>query len=93
SVNASTNFSGFQLHLGRSPRIIPPIIPLTLLDKLVDTGKLALVVLNNIETDVAHAHDNLLHAKIQQAHHASTSHSADPNYSIGDAVMLSTFNR
>jgi len=93
SVNASTNFSGFQLHLRRSPRIIPPIIPLTLPDELIDAGKLALTVINNIETDVAQACDNLLHAKIQQAHHASASRSADPNYSIGDAVMLSTFNR
>jgi hypothetical protein len=93
SVNASTNFSGFQLHLSRSPQIIPPIIPLTLPDELVNAGKLAIATLDNIETDVVQARDNLLHAKIQQAHHASASCSADLNYSIGNAVMLSTFNR
>jgi hypothetical protein len=26
TVNTSTKFSGLQLHLGRSPRVIPPIV-------------------------------------------------------------------
>jgi Chromo (CHRromatin Organisation MOdifier) domain len=93
TVNASTNFSGFQLHLGRSPRIIPPMIPSELPEDLADAHGLALTVINNLENDVAEARDNLLHAKIQQAHYASTSQSPDPGYAIGDFVMLSTFNR
>src|ERR1700683_103710 len=34
SVNASTGFSNFQLHLGRSPHLIPPIVPSELPDDL-----------------------------------------------------------
>jgi hypothetical protein len=30
SVNASTGFSNFQIRLGRSPRLIPPLVPNTL---------------------------------------------------------------
>ena len=32
SVNASTGFSNFQIHLGRSPCLIPPIVPTTITD-------------------------------------------------------------
>src|SRR6202021_1080017 len=32
SVNASTGFSNFQIRLGRSPRVIPPIVPTTITD-------------------------------------------------------------
>jgi hypothetical protein len=73
TVNASTNFSGFQLHLGRLPWVIPPMIPSDLPIELANAGQLAAKILNNLEHNVAHAHDNLLHAKIQQAHHASAS--------------------
>ena len=34
TVNASTGFSGFQLHLGRSLRLIPPMVPTNLPDDL-----------------------------------------------------------
>jgi hypothetical protein len=34
TVNASTRFSNFQLHLGRSPRLIPPIVPTQLPDTI-----------------------------------------------------------
>jgi hypothetical protein len=37
TVNASTGFLPFQLCLGRSPRIIPPIIPYSLLETDGDT--------------------------------------------------------
>jgi hypothetical protein len=90
--NASTNFSAFQLHLGRSPRVIPPIVPSDLPIELADVGVQATTVLNNLLNNTANARDNLLQAKIQQSHHASSSCSPDPNYAIGDMVMLSTLN-
>ncbi|KIM75262.1 hypothetical protein PILCRDRAFT_79234 [Piloderma croceum F 1598] len=93
TVNASTDFSGFQLHFGRSPHIIPPMVPSNLPTDMADPAELAHAIIINLESDVAAACDNLLHAKIQQAHHASSSRSPEPNYSIGDFVMLSTFNR
>ena len=93
TVNALTNFTGFQLHLGRSPRVIPPLVPSSLEDHLKDAATSALKVIEQLEIDVTKAQDNLLHAKIQQAHHAGASHGPEPNYKIGNLVMLSTANQ
>ncbi|KIM79776.1 hypothetical protein PILCRDRAFT_73731 [Piloderma croceum F 1598] len=72
TVNASTGYSGFQLHLGRSPQIIPPIVPSTLPDDLADAGRTATSIINTLADDVANARDNLLLSKISQTHYAST---------------------
>ena len=93
TVNASTNFSGFQLHLGRAPRVIPPLIPTNLDENLIEAGTLAANLLSAFNNDITEARDNLLHVKIQQAHHCSGSRAPDPNYKIGDLVMMSTLNR
>jgi hypothetical protein len=58
SVNASTDFSPFQLRLGRSPRRIPPLIPLEHVPNGVE--KTAADIVSQIELDVAEAKDNLL---------------------------------
>ena len=71
SVNASTGFSGFQLHLGRSPRVIPPIIPNELPIELYDAGQTASTLIDRLMDNVAQAWDNLLLAKITQVHHTS----------------------
>jgi hypothetical protein len=92
TVNASTGFSGFQLHLGRSPCLIPPIIPSELPSDMncnTDTVKTIIELLTN---DVAEAKDNLLLAKITQAHHTDKLRPPDPEYQVGDLVMLSTAN-
>jgi RNase H-like domain found in reverse transcriptase/Integrase zinc binding domain len=93
TVNASTGFSGFQLHLGRSPRVIPPIIPDSLLNELQEAALTATTIIQQLENDVAQARDNLLLAKITQSHHASANHAPDPEFKINDLVMLSTANR
>jgi hypothetical protein len=94
TVNASTGFSGFQLHLGRSPRIIPPIVPSALPTELQDTMKIASDILTHLTDNVAEAHNNLLLTKITQTHHTSSACSAaDPGYKKGDFIMLSTTNR
>ena len=92
TVNASTGYSGFQLHLGRSPRIIPPIVPSTLPDELADAGRTATSIINTLADDVADACDNLLLSKISQTHYASTARNAKPHFDIGEMVMLSTTN-
>jgi len=69
SVNASTGFSGFQLHLGRSPRVILPIVPGNLPVELYDAGQTATALIDRLNNDVAQARDNLLLAKITQIHH------------------------
>ena len=92
TVNASTGYSGFQLCLGRSPRIIPPIVPSNLSPELCSAGTAAEKVIAQLQDDVADARDNLLLAKVAQAHHARMSHGMEIMYNVGDRVMLSTFH-
>jgi Integrase zinc binding domain len=93
TVNASMGFSGFQLHLGRSPRVIPPMIPEMLPEELQDAGVTATSLIEQLQDDVTQARDNLLLAKITQSHHASANRAPDPAYKVNDLVMLSTANR
>ena len=95
SVNASTGFSNFQLRLGRSPRIIPPIIPESLMEPISASSESirAQIVIDQLQTDVAEAKDNLLQAKVFQTHYANLSRSPEIPFSIGDKVMLSTLHR
>ena len=80
TVNASTNFTGFQLHLGRSLRVIPPLVPSKLPTNLQDAAITATETIDRLLNDVANACDNLLHAKIQQSHHAHDTRNPDLNY-------------
>ena len=93
TINASTGYSGFQLHLGRSPHIIPPIVPSRLSPKLRSARPAAETVIAQLQNDVADAKDNLLLAKVAQAHHAKHSRADEIIYKIGDKVMLSTFHQ
>lgn len=62
-VNASTGFSSFQLHIGCSPHMLPPLSEQA--DKDVDTID-ATSFLSRLELDVLEAQDNLMAAKAQQ---------------------------
>jgi hypothetical protein len=93
TVNASTGYSGFQLHLGRSPCVIPPLIPSVLSPEHADSLPLISDLIDRLNTDVADARDNLLLAKITQTHHANKSRAPDPLFKIGDFMHLSTANR
>ncbi|KIM73217.1 hypothetical protein PILCRDRAFT_81336 [Piloderma croceum F 1598] len=92
TVNASTGFSGLQLHLGRSPRVIPPIIPCELPVDASGAIETAKSIINRLADDVADARDNLLLSKITQSHYANASCSPDPQFKCGDMVMLSMAN-
>jgi len=93
TLNASTNFTGFQLHLGRSPRVIPPLVPATLPAELQDAVIVAADIINKLQNNVSEACDNLLYAKIQQSHHSCVTSSPDTKYKLNDMVMLLTTNR
>jgi hypothetical protein len=93
TVNASTGFSGFQLHLGRSPRLIPPMVPTDLPDNLWSAAPTTEDIVSQIRTDVMEAQDNLLQVKIFQEHYANSTRGNEFVYQVGDHVMLSTFNR
>lgn len=88
TINASTGFSPFQLRLGLSPRLVPPLIRSESCD---DTR--AEDVVARIEEICAEAKDSLLSAKISQSIHASIARSPETPFAIGDSVYLSTSNR
>ena len=93
TVNASTGFSNFQLHLGRLPRIIPPIVLLTLPPILCSTSSQVENLISCITMDINEAQDNLIMAKAFQAHYANTSCGCKVEYNVGDCIMLSTFHQ
>lgn len=90
TVNASTGFSPFQLKSAFFPCIILPFLPPPPLD--MPSKDLALQVLREIKSDCMEAMDNLMMAKISQAHQANKARSPEIPYKIGDKVMLSTTN-
>ena len=93
-VNAPTGFSNFQIWLGRSPCLIPPLIPNTpVLPQIVDDDTVwAQIVIECIQTNFANAKDNLLQAKITQAYHTNDHWSLDPPFKVGNKVMLFTLH-
>lgn len=91
STNPSTQFSRFQLHLGRSPRIIPPLVSQPTTPSIPDTD--AHAILRQIELDVAEARDNLVLAKVSQRIQADKHRAPEVVFQPGDFVMLNTLNR
>jgi hypothetical protein len=94
TINVSTGFSPFQLRMGRSPRLIPPIAPALAEEASSDVDAAsALVLIERITLDIEEAKDNLLAAKVAQAEFANRHRGDEIVYSVGDKVMLSTINR
>jgi hypothetical protein len=92
SVNTSTGYSGFQLHMGWSPRVISPLVP----SHIGEPGMEEITaqdIISQIEADVADAKDALLGAKILQAFYSNKSRGREEAYSVGDKVMLATLHQ
>jgi hypothetical protein len=89
TVNSSTGFSPFQLRMGRSPRIIPPLVRSG--EEVEDIR--AEEVIKRLEEDVKEAQDNMLRAKISQALAANISRSDKFPFQVGEKALLSTLNR
>ena len=92
SVNGSTGYSGFQLLMGRSPRLIPPFLTLSNTEHGPDLD-CATELIKRIKWDVEDAKDHLLEAKCIQAFYANRDHGKEDVFEVGDKVMLSTLHR
>ncbi len=74
--------------MGKSLRVIPPLI-----GKPSGTAELnAKCLIEQINTNVMNAHDNLIKAKVEQAHQANKTRIAEPTFKVGEHVMLKTMN-
>ena len=91
TVNKSTGFTPFQLCMGRSPRIIPPLVPAKSSATVTDID--AWHVIGKLETGVLEAQDNLLKAKLSQACQANKNHTLTFPFTVGSRVRLSTLHR
>ena len=90
-VNTSTGFTPFQLRMGRSPRLIPPLIPLPKNSSHEDIS--AHNVIKQLQNDVLEAQDNLLQAKISQSVKANKHHSLIFPFTVGSRIRLTTLHR
>ncbi|KAJ3884790.1 hypothetical protein GG344DRAFT_13180, partial [Lentinula edodes] len=95
SVNASTGLSMFQLRYGRSPRILPPIVPVLEFRKTDPSQNAsdAHEFLAGMANTVREARDNLALAKVVQAYQADKDRGPCELFKAGDLVMLSTWHR
>ena len=96
SPNRSTGVSPFVLKTGCSPQLLPPIVipPTTMEDPSeVPQEVEARAFMERMEEETNAARDNLLTAKIQQAHLVNKDCIPDPAFHIGDRVMLATAHR
>jgi Integrase zinc binding domain len=92
TINKSTGLFLFQLHMGRSAHVIPPLVskeePVDNKDEIK-----AWKIIKDLELLTMEAQDNLLHAKISQSSQANKNRTLTFSFSIGSRVRLSTLNR
>jgi hypothetical protein len=92
SVNGSTGYSGFQLLMGRSLRLIPPLLPVMEENQTTEEAH-ATELIEQLKYDVEDTKDHLLEAKCLQAFYANRDRSPEDSFKIGEHVMLSTLHR
>jgi len=91
SVNSSTDYSGFQLLMGRSLRLILPLLPVT--GESLSTEEWHVTELIEwLKCNVEDAKDHLLEAKCLQGFYANWDRFPKDSFKIGDHVILSTLH-
>ena len=93
ATNALTGFSRFQLHIGRQPRILPPLFDADVQADETPEAERAADIIRRIDADVMETQDNLAAAKLAQMCAANRGRTEDPPLKPGDLVLLSTFHR
>jgi hypothetical protein len=89
TINTSTGLTGFQLRMGLSPRIIPPLVA-----DQESTAESPEDFLQQMAALESQARDGLLQHKVLQAFHANKARDVrELPFAIGDRVKLSTVNR
>ena len=92
TINSSTGFTPFQLKMGRSPRLVPPLVSQAKVNMRPEEVS-ARSIIQLLTDDIMQAQANLLQAKVQQAFHANKHRGPEVMYNIGDKVMLTTLHR
>lgn len=92
TVNTLTGFSGFQLKIGHSPRLLPPIVESLPVSSASTRDTIDTAVIEWVGLDVQQAKDALPAAKGTQVHYAKAHHSTEDVSIIFNLVMLSPFN-
>ena len=94
-ANTSTGFSPFQLRMGRSPRLIPPLVPSKALEVAESSpeGEDATSLIESLTQATAEAQDNLLATKVNQADATNQHQGAEDRFNVGDKVLLSKEHR
>jgi hypothetical protein len=90
TVNASTGYSPFQLHLGCSLRMLPALLPPTEVPWHEPEDVRAHGLLSRLQQDFMEVQDNLLSAKATQATTVNKSRAPSFTLHVGDCVMLAT---
>lgn len=90
TINSSTRFSPFQLWMGQSPHVIPPLIRSP--EGEVEDIQ-AVDIVERLRLDVMEVQDNMLHAKISQSLSANEHHSNEFPFEKGHWVVLSMLHR
>jgi hypothetical protein len=95
TVNSSTGFSPFQLQMGHSPHVIPPISPTPVVDTAQESEEAtcATELIESLTLDTAEAKDNLFAAKVAQSEFANWHCTPEIPFCVGDKVLLSTTHR
>jgi len=94
-VNTSTSFTPFQLLMGRSPHLIPPLAPSKNRNTphMLPKAEVATSLLESIALDTLQAQDNLLTVKVAQSDFANRHRGDEVDIREGNQVLLSTKNQ
>jgi|ERR1700761_1616516 len=90
TINASTQFTPFQLRFGKAARILPPVI---LPENIGESEQTVLDIITRMQPMQMEAQDNLLIAKVWQAHQENTHRQLAFPFKVGGQVVLSTAHR